>query len=140
MAVKMIYRLQTTLPEGEPSRRVEDEAEDGLYEEQLVDFEPSPSHTQTVLSSEIEADNEGEEEIIFGVVVGLKAIGGEMETRNENPLTVEIPDRESEEVPKAELVLVQTEEVPTAENMSKKTSRLLSSEEMIQNVEPEEQI
>lgn len=35
MHAKMISRLQTTLPEGEPSRRAKDDAEDGLFEEKL---------------------------------------------------------------------------------------------------------
>lgn len=51
---KMISRLQTTLPEGEPSTRDGVDIEDGNFEEELVDFEPPPSHTYTVPASDFE--------------------------------------------------------------------------------------
>lgn len=79
LQAKMISRLQTTFLEGEPSRRTDDDAKDGLYEEELLYFEPSPSHTHTVLASEFEEGERSEEEIIYGLVVGLKEIRGEKE-------------------------------------------------------------
>lgn len=75
---KMISRLQTTLPEGEPSTRAGIDVEDGLFEEELVDFEPSPSHTQTILVYNFQ------EEIVSALVMGLEAIGGEMDAPTEH--------------------------------------------------------
>lgn len=74
LKAKMISRLQTSLPEGEPSTRFE--KEDGLYEEELVDFEPTPPRSPTVVLSEIEEEGEA---IVSGFVVGLDAVGGNVE-------------------------------------------------------------
>lgn len=74
---KMISMLQTTLPEREPSNRAKVDMEDGIFEDELIDYEPSPSHTQIVLASDFEEENE--EDVVSGLVVGLEAVGGEKE-------------------------------------------------------------
>lgn len=71
---KMISRLQTSLPKGEPSTRYEDE--DGLYEEELVDFELTPPCSPTLILFETKIE---EEDIVYSLVVGLEVVGGVVE-------------------------------------------------------------
>lgn len=59
---------------GEPSTKYE--GEDGLYEEELVDFELTPPCSQTMALLEVES--EGEEKV-SGLVLGLEAVGGNLE-------------------------------------------------------------
>lgn len=119
---KMISRLHITMSEGEPSNIGDVDVEDGLFEEELVDYEPSPSHTQTILAYDFEGE-ENEEEIVYELVVGMEAVGGEKEDPAEptNTLSVKVqaapPESETEKLPETELVLGQSEELqePTPE-------------------------
>lgn len=75
---KMISTLQTSLPEGEPSTRFEED--DGLYEEEMVDFELTPPCSPTVVLYEAEAETGEEgEKIVSSLVVGLEAVGGNVD-------------------------------------------------------------
>lgn len=69
----MISKLETTLPEGESSRRAKEEE---VYKEQLMDYELTPPCTPTVILSDVEVDDEN---IVSGMVVGLEAIGEDWE-------------------------------------------------------------
>lgn len=110
----MISRLQTSLPEGEPSTRYEEE--DGLYEEELVDFELTPPYSPTLILSEAESE---EEDIVSRLVVGFEGVGGDVEapTCASRELAVEttrtpLPKSGTEKFPEA------TEQMPSENSPS----------------------
>lgn len=121
LQAKMISRLQTNLPQGEPSTKIEEriDEEDGLYEDELVEFEPSPSYTPIVKALDVE--DEDEEDSISGLTVGLEAIRGDIKAPTEPSeklvieATIVLLERETGKLPKPtteQLHQPTTEELP----------------------------